>query len=155
MKREKLSSIIKYMNSAFQKNGGLWSHSVLDVLENVTSKEAVWKKENIHSIWEIINHIIFGKEYLINLLEGKELPSEEDFKTPEDTSEEAWKNTIKKLEETHQKLIELLKDKSDEDLEKSIGEYGTLEDNLYGIISHDCYHAGQIVLILQLMGISL
>lgn len=151
----RIERIIKYMNDAFKKDAGLWSHSVMDVLENVTYKEATFKKENIHSIWEIVNHLIFGKEYLINILEGKEIPSEDDFKTPEDTSEEAWKNTVKKLEEVHNKLIEILKDKTDEDLEKSLGEYGTLEDNLYGIISHDCYHAGQIVLILQLIGINL
>lgn len=155
MDNKRISSIIKYMDSAFKKNGGLWSHSILDVLENVTHKEAIWKKENIHSIWEIVNHLIFGKEYLINILEGKEIASEEDFKTPENPSEEAWKDTLNKLEETHQRLIALLKDKTDEDLEKNIGEYGTLEENLYGILSHDCYHAGQIVLILQLMGISL
>ncbi|MGC9098193.1 MAG: DinB family protein [Dictyoglomus sp.] len=139
----RIERIIKYMNDAFKRDAGLWSHSVMDVLEN------------IHSIWEIVNHLIFGKEYLINILEGKEIPSEDDFKTPDDTSEEAWKNTVKKLEEVHNKLIEILKGKTDEDLDKSLGEYGTLEDNLYGIISHDCYHAGQIVLILQLMGLNL
>ncbi len=151
----RIERIIKYMNNAFNKDAGLWSHSVMDVLENVTSKEAVFKKENIHSIWEIVNHLIFGKEYLINILKGKEVPSEDDFETPIDTSEEAWKNTVKKLEDVHNQLIEILKNKTDEDLDKILGEYGTLEDNLYGVISHDCYHAGQIVLILQLMGVNL
>jgi uncharacterized damage-inducible protein DinB len=153
--RERIERIIKYMNDAFQKDKGLWSHSVMDVLENVTSKEAIFKKENTHSIWEITNHLIFGKEYLLRILEGKDIPSEDDFKTPTDTSESAWKDTVKRLEDTHNKLIEILKNKNDDDLDKNIGEYGTLEDNLYGIISHDCYHAGQIVFILQLMGIEL
>lgn len=151
----RIERIIKYMDDAFKKDGGLWSHSVMDVLENVSSKEATFKKENTHSIWEIVNHLIFGKEYLISILEGKGLPSEDDFKTPTDISEEAWSNTVKKLEETHNKLIEILRSKTDEDLDKNLGEYGTLEDNLYGIISHDCYHAGQIVLLLQLMNINL
>ncbi|MEN2983705.1 MAG: DinB family protein [Dictyoglomaceae bacterium] len=152
MNKSRLENLINYIDKAFQKNAGLWSHSVLDILEKVSVKEAIWKGEKVNSIWEIVNHLISGKEYIISLLEGRE-PSEEDFKIPEKPSEEEWKNTIEKLKNSHKKLIDLLKYKNDEDLERPFGEYGTLEENLYGIISHDCYHVGQIVILLQLMGV--
>lgn len=152
MSNSRVENLVSYLNKAFQKNAGLWSHSVLDILEKVSVKEAIWKEGKVHSIWEIVNHLISGKEYVVNLLEGKE-PSEENFKIPEKASEEDWKNTVERLRKSHEKLISLLKNKSDEDLDKPFGEYGTLEENLYGILSHDCYHVGQIVILLQLMGV--
>ncbi|MCX7941960.1 MAG: DinB family protein [Dictyoglomaceae bacterium] len=154
MNKSRIENLINYLNKAFQKNAGLWSHSVLDILEKVSVKEGIWKEGKIHSIWEITNHLIFWKEYIVSLLEGKE-PSEEDYKISEEASEEEWKNTVERLKNSHEKLINLLKNKTDEDLDKPFGEYGTLEENLYGILSHDCYHLGQIVIILQLMGIEI
>ncbi len=153
--KSRIENLINYLNKAFQKGAGLWSHSVLDILEKVSVKEAIWKQNKVHSIWEIINHLISGKEYIVNLLEGKEPPSEEEFKVSEEASEKEWKNTVERLKNSHEKLITLLNNKTDEDLDKPFGEYGTLEENLYGILSHDCYHVGQIVILLQIIGIEI
>ncbi len=62
--------LVKSIEMAFQRNKGLWADSLLDVLEGLTPEQAMWKPEgkDIHSIEEIVNHIISGEQFIVSAL---------------------------------------------------------------------------------------
>jgi|YelNatPaOPRAMG01_1025707.scaffolds.fasta_scaffold02959_14 uncharacterized damage-inducible protein DinB len=143
--------LIDSIDRAFKRGEGLWAESLLDTLKGINFEQAIWKpKENVKSIFEIVNHVISGKEYIISALEGRTPSYEEEKK---EISESSWKETLEKLEEVHNKLINLLKEKDINLEEKFPGEDFTWGYMLYGVLAHDCYHTGQIVILKDLQGL--
>lgn len=148
--------LLKAMELAFKK--GLWAHSMLDALEGLTAKQAAWKpkKKGAHSIWEIVHHAIYWKRYLVQGLEGKapQASDEESWVIPE-TTEEAWAKTIARLTRAHNALIRCL-EKKELDLNKLFPRTkARLGEMLFGVLAHDLYHTGQIVILRQMQGIEL
>ncbi len=139
--------LVNAMDMAFQKDKGLWADSLLDALQGITSEQASWKPEgkDVHSIMEIVNHIISGKKWILSLLEGK--------KSEESKKSASWEDAIKELEEVHGKVISLLKEKDINLDEKIPGEESTWGEMLYGVLAHDSYHLGQIIILKSLQGI--
>ncbi|HHV80209.1 MAG: DinB family protein [Dictyoglomi bacterium] len=142
--------LVKSIEMAFQRNKGLWADSLLDVLEGLTPEQAMWKPEgkDIHSIEEIVNHIISGEQFIVSAL-GGEKPSYEE------NAEESmsWKDTVRKLEDVHNRLTSLLKEK-DINLDDRIpGEDSPWGEMLFGVLAHCCYHTGQIIILKALQGL--
>lgn len=146
--------LIKSMDMAFQKGEGLWANSLLDALEGLNFEQAKWKpKKEVKSIWEVVNHIISGKKYILSALEGKTPSYEEEEKG--EISESSWEETLRELKEIHEKIISLLKEK-DINLDTPFpGEDSSWGEMLYGVLAHDCYHTGQIILLRELQGIGI
>lgn len=142
--------IIKAMEMAFQENKGLWADSLLDAIKSLNSEQANWKPAGgeIHSILEIVNHIISGKRFILSALEGKKPVYEEE--TKEGVS---WEDAVKALKDVHEKVISLLKEK-DINLDAKIPEEdSTWGEMLFGVLAHDCYHLGQIIILKGLQGL--
>lgn len=141
--------IIKAMEMAFQENKGLWADSLLDAIKDLSSEQANWKPAGgeVHSIIEIVNHIISGERFILSALEGKK-PSYE-----EKEGGLSWDDTVKELKEVHEKVISLLKEK-DIDLNAKIPEEdSTWGEMLFGVLAHNCYHLGQIIILKGLQGL--
>lgn len=108
---------------------------------------------NIHSIWELVLHIIAWRRFCIEKLRGNdsyELPIGGKIDWPEVTevSKEAWETALENLENNQQELLSLLKAKTDDILEKEVaGKSYTFYYLIHGIIQHDIYHGGQIALL--------
>lgn len=155
--------LLKAMEMAFGKGKGLWAHSMLDALEGLTAEQAAWKaagpqpqQKGTHSIWEIVNHATYWKDYLVQRLDGvtKSFSDEESW-VVEETSEEAWAKAVARLKRTHNALMRRLREKR-LDLGKPFpGEKMPTGEALYGVLAHDCYHTGQILTLRQLQGIGL
>lgn len=142
--------IVKAMEMAFQENKGLWADSLVDAIKDLNSEQANWKpdKGDIHSILEIVNHIISGKKWILSVLEGKKPVYEEESK-----KDASWEDTIKELKDVHEKVIKLLKEK-DIDLDAKVPEEdSTWGEMLFGVLAHDCYHLGQIIILKGLQGL--
>lgn len=142
--------IVKAMEMAFQENKGLWADSLVDAIKDLNSEQANWKpdKGDIHSILEIVNHIISGKKWILSVLEGKKPVYEEESKKGA-----SWEDTIKELKDVHEKVIKLLKEK-DIDLDAKVPEEdSTWGEMLFGVLAHDCYHLGQIIILKGLQGL--
>ncbi|MGB9857421.1 MAG: hypothetical protein ACPLKX_04665 [Dictyoglomaceae bacterium] len=93
------------------------------------------------------------KKYILSALEGKTSSYEEEEK--EEVGESSWEETLRKLKEIHEKIISLLKEK---DINLDIhfpGEGSSWGEMLYGVLAHDCYHTGQIILLRELQGIGI
>jgi len=146
-----IEKINDQLNRAFDK--GSWiGPTVMSTLDGVTAHGAAIRPlSNAHTIWEITNHIIFWENLVSRMIVESSvdttLESRKDWVAVEDSSEDAWHETLKKLQRGHKKLSDLIATIDDSRLnEKSaeLGEDFTVYEMLHGIIQHDIYHAGQI-----------
>ena len=132
-------------------NGEPWIDvTLMDTLQNISYQKAAEKYKNCNSIWEIVNHIIAWRENVLQRVQGKVIntPNHNYFEPVIDISEKAWKNTLSKLEQSQQQWLLFL-------LNCNEVEFDTLYPNnnlnyyehIHGIIQHDAYHLGQIVIL--------
>jgi uncharacterized damage-inducible protein DinB len=136
-------------------NGDPWlGLNLVDSLKNIQSKNANRKVGNHNSIWEILNHLISWRENVLERVQGKTMqsPDHNYFIPVTDESEEAWKATLKKLEESQTKWLAFLDKFNENDLEKTYAPNGmNYYEHIHGILQHDCYHLGQINLLVKLV----
>ena len=103
-----------------------------------------------NSIWEIVNHLISWRLNVLQRIQDKVIttPDNNYFAPIEDVSEEAWHSTVKKLGESQQQWMQVLKKFKKKNLEKNYPSNGmSYYEHIQGIIQHDAYHLGQIVLL--------
>ena len=144
------------MKRAFE--GDAWhGPSVLEVLEGVSAEAASRRPIGAgHTIWELVLHMTTWKEVVIRRLGGEsvtDVPPEVDFPKVRGKDAKAWVEAVDQLKETHARLHGMLSGISDEDLEEPPApKLSTRYIQLHGIIQHDLYHAGQIMLLRRAQG---
>lgn len=125
--------------------------AVLELLNDVPVDLAPAKPlDQAHSIWEITLHIANWQEVIVDRLNGKArmLSQEEDFPEVTDFGEGAWRETIKKVEDSFDRLDQAIGKLSDHDLNNAVpGKKYNVYFMLHGVIQHSLYHAGQIALL--------
>lgn len=154
---QQLGWIIQAMEMAFQKGEGLAANSLLDALEGLTAEQAAWKhsEADLHSIWEIVNHIASWNDYAVRLLDGESTEKIEVWPKVEEVSEKSWVETVEDLKNTHSALIKRLH-KAELDLDEAFpGSEVPTGKMLLGQLAHYCYHTGQILTHRRLQGIGL
>ena len=132
-----------------------WFASMNQALQGVTAAEAArTSSENINSIWQIVNHLIFWNEDVIYRIKGTENPrkpesNEETFGNqgnPED--EIGWNKTVQRLNEVMNELKTVIAGLEDEKLKNLYApDRYSIERLLSNIMMHNSYHIGQIVLL--------
>lgn len=136
-------------------DGEAWhGDSVLEILAGVDAATAAAHPiKNAHSIWELVLHIATWDEVTITRACGKAfMPTDEqNFPSVKDSSDAAWKKTVDHLKKTHSKLIETVAAFPDSRLQDQVpgktGDYYNFYYLFSGIVQHELYHAGQIVLL--------
>jgi uncharacterized damage-inducible protein DinB len=132
-------------------NGESWiGVSLLDTLQNIPAATAARKEAPWNSIWEIVNHVISWRENVIKRVQGNTVTSPENnyFEPVTDQSDAAWKKTLAALKESQDKWTEFLRQMDDGDLDIHYpGNNASYYKNIHGIVQHDAYHLGQIVLL--------
>ena len=123
--------------------------SVMEALANVNAEKALAHPiPAAHSIWEITQHIAAWQHYVVKRLEGQpfEATPEQDWPPITSSSEDGWRNTLKKLEDGHQKLAASISRLKDAALDEQIvpGKPYNLYYMIHGVIQHNLFHAGQI-----------
>src|SRR5262245_12351256 len=146
----KIQSIIDELKNIH--DGDAWhGPSLKDILSGVTAERAAAKPlANAHSIWELTMHIAGWEDVCIRRLAGQRMnePEEGDFPPVTDASEESWRRTLARLDETHRRLIETITELSNERLRETVvGKDYSVEYFVRGLASHHTYHAGQIALL--------
>ncbi|HAS45784.1 MAG TPA: DinB family protein [Microscillaceae bacterium] len=136
-------------------NGSPWhGKSLLQLVKGIDYQQANHRPiPQAHSIWELIQHILSWREFVIKKLEGDaefdiEINSTHDW-TPTQTPIEAkWQNILSALVENQQVILEILESWQDAQLDDLVpGKEYNFYTLLHGIIEHDIYHAGQIALV--------
>lgn len=137
-------------------NGNPWIDiNIIDTLKSFTAKEAFTKsKPNVNSVWEIVNHMIQWRFNVVQRIQGKILTSpENNYFTPIiDNSEQAWKSILQDLDESQNLWITVLKNFDEAQFEKVYPNNNhSYYEHIQGIIQHDLYHLGQIVILKKLV----
>lgn len=144
----------KRIVSLFEKlyDGEPWIDvTIQGTLSQISADQAFQRPiPNCNTIWEIVNHLIEWKINVLQRLKGKILvtPTNNYISPIVDSSEQAWDQTLKRLETVHNEWIEYLKQVDPESFESIYPpNQMTFYEHISGILQHDAYHLGQIVLL--------
>ena len=133
-------------------NGDPWIDvTIMDTLEKLSGPQAASKAlPQCNSIWEIVNHMISWRKNVLQRIQGKTLttPTNNYFEPIADPSQEAWIKTLEAFQQTQREWISFLEKFDIEAFETPYPSNGmTYFEHIHGIIQHDAYHLGQIVLL--------
>ncbi|MGB9069635.1 MAG: DinB family protein [Candidatus Acidiferrales bacterium] len=145
-----IQRILDQMDRAF--SGDAWhGPSLMSVLDGIGAENA--SKHPIrgaHSIWELVHHVSSWSTISQHRLAGEtvEITPERDWPPVWEVNDAAWRRALDHLRESRARLRDSIKDFSDEHLQgKAAGPDYTRYVVLHGVIQHDLYHAGQIVML--------
>ncbi len=126
-------------------------------LRGLTQEEAAWRPgPGRHNIWEVVLHTAYWKYIVRRRLLGEKrgsfpLKGSNWFVRQLADGEGAWNADLQLLAETHRRMREAISCLEDDQLNlKSRGSKVSNAATIYGISSHDVYHAGQIQLLKRL-----
>ena len=141
-----IEPLLTFIDQAYDKKA--WHGPTLrGALRGVSAKEALWRPSpKHHSIWDITLHTAYWKYTVRNrLLDGPRgsFPRKGSnwFKSGGNPAE--WKKDLELLGQQHKLLRETIAGLAPSKT--------TRLDMIYGIASHDLYHAGQIQLLKRLI----
>jgi uncharacterized damage-inducible protein DinB len=128
---------------------GAWhGPTVKEVLAPVSQETAHAKLPNTHSIIELVSHMITWRNFV-----AKRLGKDPAYKVSEDMNFPVvtdWSQVLKDLDESQKKLEAAVADFPADRLSELVphveSKY-TFYTLIHGIIHHDLYHIGQIMLI--------
>ncbi len=154
----KVKSLLQKYQAVFY--GEAWyGHHISKRIELLTPEIVFQKpKENLKSIAEILWHMTAWRKYIIQKLEGNsdfriEMNTSFDWPDALETSHPSWGKIVDDFYQTQTKLEQILAQKEDSLLTQAVpgAKQFDYEFILEGIIQHDIYHLGQIVLIQKLL----
>ena len=128
--------------------------NIVDSLVSLGHEKAAVKFQGRNSIWEIVNHMISWRENVLQRLEGEQAPAPDHnyFVPVTDNSSEAWKSTLQHFHDSQSNWISKLVHFNDEAFQILYkGNKLTYYEHILGILQHDAYHLGQIVLLSKIL----
>lgn len=152
---DELLRIIDLLNTTYEGEEAWHGPSVVDVLRGVTPDMAGQRiAPNTHSIAELVFHMTSWRIFCVKKMQGDELfdittPDKNFGALPDKIDDFEWEALEMELSLSQEELInELDKRDDDEFLEDIVpGRAYTYYDMLHGIINHDMYHSGQIMIL--------
>ena len=133
--------------------GGAWhGPALLPALEGITAGEALARPvAGAHTIHELVWHSAFwidvARERLLGL-PAKPLLPESDWPAAGEATTAGWEAARARLEQAHRGLHAELHALPDARLDDPVsGSDPTMRGLLLGLVQHNAYHAGQIVLL--------
>lgn len=127
--------------------------NMMSNLSKISASQAAARPlENCNTIWEITQHMILWRENVLERLHDKVLMSPEDnyIEKVLDTSSGAWKAVLQELKKSQQDWKAYLENVREEELNKVYGPNNQdYYKHIHGILQHDAYHLGQIILLLK------
>lgn len=150
MKNQEIQNIKILLDNTF--NGPAWHGSaVQEVLKDISNKDALKTTGSANNIAELVFHMIAWRNFLINKLKGHEdydVSPEENFQRIEQLSNQEWVDLKARLEASQTELQNILSKTDDQILNQIVGKRNyTFYTLIHGVIQHDLYHLGQIVLL--------
>jgi len=140
-----IQNIIGLLEKSF--HGPAWhGPAVMEALTDITPNAVTRKFSSSHSIIELVSHMTTWRNFVTKRLSGDhefEVTANENF--PEGTD---WANALMKLQKSQDDLLNALKKFPEGSLSQNVPTRSyNFYTMLHGIIQHDIYHTGQIVLL--------
>lgn len=126
-----------------------WSRAV----DGLTPEQAAWSPPNApgvqgvrHSIWQIVEHLIFWREHMLGRLDGAPPLARADlearnFPVITERTEAAWADARRRFEESHRRVGEAVRVRFDE------------AAPMMELLPHDSYHVGQVCFVRAMLGL--
>jgi uncharacterized damage-inducible protein DinB len=138
-------------------SGGAWyGPTLLQALAEVDARTAAAHPiPGAHSIWEIVLHVRYGQQFMLNRLRGSSASWDltADWPTVQETSEAAWQRTLGQLSRSEEELWQATPGFPEGRLDDPPTPDGTsMYNNLQGYAQHHAYHAGQIAILRRAAG---
>ncbi len=141
--------LLQMLDEAYQAKS--WhGPNLRNSIRGVTVKDAAWRPApRRHNIWEIVVHAAYWKYVVRRRLRGERrgsfpLPGSNWFSRPISSTESAWQEDRRLLDQEHRKLRVAIKEFFRDRPQRSALAL------ISGIAFHDVYHAGQIRLLRRL-----
>ncbi|OGF53838.1 MAG: hypothetical protein A2Z21_10330 [Candidatus Fraserbacteria bacterium RBG_16_55_9] len=141
--------------------GTMWLHPAEKVLADVSPALANWRvSESVHTMTEIVYHMAFWEEYVTRHLRGEstgDMPRAEQANGPgrEPSGMPDWSEVREGLFTQHRALRKTLTALKEGDLftvrDQMPAAYTPMYRLVSGVIIHDSYHLGQLVLLQQML----
>lgn len=129
--------------------------TIMGTLKNISAKHAEKKIfPDRNSIWQIVNHITSWRENVLLRVQGNVIttPNNNYFIEITDTSETEWQQALERLKNSQHQWITFLKTFDEVGFEKIYpNNKMSYYEHIQGILQHDAYHLGQIVLLSKLI----
>ena len=110
--------------------------------------------EIYYTIWEIVNHMVSWRLNVLRRVRGELMttPQSNYVEPISDASETAWKKSLNNFDVAQKQWLDLLTKFQESDFEKTYRpNQMTYYEHIQGILQHDAYHLGQIVLLSKLV----
>lgn len=131
--------------------------TLLGSLRGLFAEEAAWKPApDRHSIWELYLHVAYWKYAVRRTITGEATGGfprgPANWPIPDPPTEQQWKKDKKLVKDQQEELVSAIQGLDDRKLDHKISREArwTYADLLMGILTHDMYHTGQIVLMKRL-----
>jgi len=155
-KDRSLDTLLWFIDQAYERKA--WhGPNLKGSIRGVSFKEALWRPTpKHHNIWELMLHAAYWKYVVRRRITGEARGSfpyrgSNWFKSPSEADEKAWRRDVKLLGEQHANLRSAVARLAPSDLNQApAGSKQRHLETIYGIASHDLYHAGQIQLLKRL-----
>ena len=137
-------------------DGQAWhGDSLMRLLSDIDAHHAAKKSlQNIHSIWEIVLHLIAWEQVAVKCLQGQPytmIHEEDDWPPVRPADAEAWHTTVQLLADNTSTLTSLIADFQEQQLHDQVpGQTFTYYQLFHGLVQHNLYHAGQIGILKKL-----
>jgi hypothetical protein len=136
--------------------GGNWTSSNLkDNLADVTWQQATTQVYSLNTIATLVYHTNYYVSAVLKVLQGEPLNAHDkySFDHPPILSQENWKKLLDKTWADAEKFASLIEQLPESKLWEDFSDkkYGNYYRNIHGIIEHNHYHLGQIVLIKKIL----
>jgi hypothetical protein len=137
-------------------HGGNWTAVDLkNNLADVTWQQATTKVYSFNTVAALVYHINYYVTAVIRVLQGELLTGSDkySFDHPTIQSQEDWQKLVDKIFADAETLALLVEQLPESKLLENFwdGKYGNCYRNITGVIEHNHYHLGQIVLIKKLL----
>lgn len=146
-----IERIVKLLKQAFQ--GRAWhGPGLTEVLDGVDAACASARPiPTAHTIWELILHLIYTQERVLERLTrtGGHWDADAAFPPmPKETTDAAWNETLASLKANEQRIRIAVANFPIEHLDEALFKgSGRAYTNIHGYMDHLIYHAGQIALL--------
>ena len=102
-----------------------------------------------NTIWEITNHMISWRENVLRRVQGEVIqsPANNYIEPVADMSAQAWQDTLERFKTTQAAWANFLNQFNENNFSAVYPPNGlTYYEHMHGILQHDAYHLGQIVI---------
>ena len=133
-------------------NGDAWhGDPVWKLLDGVTVEQAARRvKANVHTIWELVAHMMFWENQVCRRINNMpEMSTEElNFPAMPEATEENWSAALAEFRRSNADFRQCLSQLDPARLDQTTpGHDKTIYVEVHGVIQHHLYHAGQIAIL--------